>query len=140
MIEFALVYAELFKYEISPQSSQYENAVNDRKKLRAAKVMLISEIKDADKIGFLHALFKDDVEMSFGEFKKRILTAECYWIFDDKAIRKRYKNQFANEEFLEEIEAEQIMHDKTEKLSLAEWQFLKQMERRAIQVNVDNED
>ena len=65
MIEFALIYAELFKYEISPSSSQYESAVNDRKKLRAIKAMLVSEIKDNNKIGFLHSLFKDDVELSF---------------------------------------------------------------------------
>ena len=65
MIEFALIYAELFSYEISPQSSQYEIATNDRIKIRAARAMLVSEIKHDDKIGFLHSLFKDDVEVTF---------------------------------------------------------------------------
>lgn len=69
-----------------------------------------------------------------------MLQPECIWIFDQKAIRKRYKNAFADENLLQEIETDEAMNAKTEKLSLAEWQFLKRMEKGMISVNVVDED
>ena len=64
IIEFSLVYAELFKYSIKPESLLFKEAVNDDKKKRAIKAMMISEIDKEGKIGFLPALFKDDFELS----------------------------------------------------------------------------
>lgn len=131
IIEFALIYAELFQYSIQRDSKQFKLAINDTVKRRAIRAMVVSEVHHPNKIGFLQALFQDDVEMTADEFKQRVVKPDCAWIFDDKAIRKRFKQSFMSEELLQDVENQQIIVEKSEKLSLAEWQFLKQMEKKA---------
>ena len=91
---------------------------------------MISDIGKESQTGFLPALFKNDFELSQEEFIKRVQRPECAWIFDDEAIRKRYKKEFNQEEVLAKVEKELNLVDKDVKLSLAEWQFLKHMNKQ----------
>ena len=80
----------------------YLKRVTDGKKRRALKAMRLSDSHDEDRIGFLLAIFERDVALDREKFRDRMMKPQCYWIFSDSMTRKRMREHFYDEDFLNE--------------------------------------
>lgn len=104
ILEYALIYSELFKFKVHPESERYQFQETNDLKRRAIKAMRVSMEHDPHQMGLFWALWGYDQTLTREEFIKRMSDSKCSWIFDEKHIRLRMWKSFSNLQTLDNIE------------------------------------
>jgi hypothetical protein len=98
IVELAVVFFVEQFYYLTIEIPGY----NKKLQQRAVKAIRISEITyPFEHCGLIHRIFEYKQTVSFAEFKERLESEKCNWLFDDRELRQRTNDYFLDEFLLE---------------------------------------
>ena len=105
ILEYAIIYSELFKNRVPRNSEKFTLTQNSVVKNRAIQTMRLSMSDNRDQMGIIWALFKNNHQLTRSEFIERFQDPNCSWIVNEQLIRLRMWKSFSTLQILDKIDS-----------------------------------